>query len=316
MKNSRTDKPFELEDAFDAMGTDVSWKIFSAEEIDQKKQSEAKRRIRKIFQENEKIFSRFDDDSELSQLNKSKGKKFKVSEAMLRVLLFCEKFHQISGGFFDPRVLENLKKIGYEKDFRKNHQFFKSKKTSLTKMKKDLVDDLIIFSEEKSALIKMDIDTTGIVKGYTIDRAAEFLLEEGFENFIIDAGGDMFIQGLNSDGEKWKIGIEDVADEKILLGLSGVGLATSGINRKQWTVNGKSFHHLINPKNPNEFSFDLKTVTVIREKTVEADGRAKSLFLMGRIEGLKFANKNEIKALFLDYKGNVYFSEKIKEDII
>lgn len=101
-----------------------------------------------------------------------------------------------------------------------------------------------------------------------------------------------------------------------MLKLKNEGIATSGISRKKWEAGGKKFHHLINPKDTENFSFDLKTVTVIREKTVEADGRAKVLFLMGKVKGLEFANRNNLKALFLDYKGNVYLSEKMKENVI
>ncbi len=107
-------------------------------------------------------------------------------------------------------------------------------------------------------MIKKEVDTTGIVKGWTVDLVSKFLLKEGFKNFIIDAGGDMSIQGLNGNCEKWKIGIEDVDDTKIMLECSRIGLATSGINRKQWVVGEKKVHHLINPKDPNRFSLDLK----------------------------------------------------------
>lgn len=306
----------EINDSFDAMGTEVSLKIILKEPIKETQIAKIKKTARKIFKENKNIFSRFDKNSELSLINKKKGQKIGVSKKMLEILLLCKKFHQISGGYFDPRILENLKKIGYQKDFRTNKIFFDGNRLNLEKIEEPLETDLQIFEEEQQVLIKKEIDTTGIVKGHTVDLVAQFLLEEGFENFIVDAGGDMSIQGLNLNNEKWKIGIEDVDDEKILLGISGGGLATSGINRKQWMVGGKTFHHLINPKNPNKFDTDLKTVTVIREKTVEADGRAKTLYLMGREVGLKFANKNKIKALFLDYQGNVYLSEEIKKDLV
>ncbi|MCK5080901.1 MAG: FAD:protein FMN transferase, partial [Candidatus Moranbacteria bacterium] len=246
-------------------------------------------------------------------INKNLGLEIVVSPAMLEILLLCQKFNQISKGYFDPRILENLKKIGYDRDFRKHHFYFKEKELELFRIEKPLEKDLKIFPEEKKIIAKREIDTTGIVKGYTVDLVAEFLAEEGFENFIIDAGGDMSIRGLDENGKKWRIGIEGLNNNAVMLAASDVGLATSGISRKKWTVGEKNVHHLINPKNPSEFSYDLKTVAVIEEKTVEADGRAKSLFLMGRKQGIEFANENKIKALFLDYKGNVYLSEEIKK---
>lgn len=316
MKNNRFENKDVTEDFFEAMGTEVSLKIVFSEETTDERKGELKKKVRNIFEKNEKTFSRFRGDSELSKINLNLGVKIPVSPQMLKVLLLCERFHELSNGFFDPRVISNLKKIGYKKDFKEYLSFCKDNETRLNKATEVLSDDLEIFSKDKKIITKKEIDTTGIVKGYTVDLATKFLQDEGLNNFIVDAGGDMFAQGLNQDGEKWKIGIEGLEEGKTLLEISNLGIATSGISRKRWKIGKEEFHHLINPKNPSKFSFDLKTVTVIEEKTVEADGRAKSLFLMGRKAGLEFANKNEIKALFLDYNENVYLSEKIQENVV
>ncbi|MCX6762162.1 MAG: FAD:protein FMN transferase, partial [Candidatus Moranbacteria bacterium] len=86
-------------------------------------------------------------------------------------------------------------------------------------------------------------------------------------------------------------------------------------SRKKWQIEGKNFHHLVNPKNPNEFSYEIRTVSVIAENTENADGRAKTLVLMGKEEGFKFAKKNKIAAIFLDYKGNIFISPEAKKYI-
>jgi thiamine biosynthesis lipoprotein len=186
----------------------------------------------------------------------------------------------------------------------------------MEKITGQLKDDLKVDVEARTAIARKRIDTTGIAKGYTVDEAARFLLKEGFKNFIVDAGGDMYAAGSNDEGTPWRVAIEGIEESKLMLRLSEVGLATTGIDRKRWTIGGKKYHHLINPKDPENFSHDIKTVSVVEEKTVEADGRAKVLVLMGKVKGLEFANQNNIKALFLDYKGNVYLSEAIKSYII
>jgi FAD:protein FMN transferase len=183
-------------------------------------------------------------------------------------------------------------------------------------MKNSLDEDLLIDKNKKTVIAQRRIDTTGIVKGYTVDIASEYLKKEGYENFVVDAGGDMYARGRNKNGEKWKIGIEGLNSNDVMLTLQDEAIATSGISRKQWQLGEKRVHHLINPKDPENFSHEIKTVTVIEDKAVEADGRAKSLFLMGVGEGIEFANKNNIKALFLDYKGTIYVSEKIKENLL
>lgn len=293
------------------MGTDVSIEIVETEDV-----SDELTEIENIFKKNEKIFSRFRDDSELSKINNNLGKETNVSREMLEVLELCLKFNKISDGYFDPRVIENLEIIGYDRDFKSNDLNKVDTDIKLEKITGELVEDLIINREGKTVLVKKRIDTTGIAKGYTVDEAGKYLDSKGFKNYIVDAGGDMNIKGLNDEGKKWCIGIEGLEDNKLMLELTDCGVATSGISRKRWKIGEKKVHHLINPKDPENFSHDIKTVTVVEEKTVEADGRAKVLVLMGKEKGLEFANQNKIKALFLDYKGNVYLSEAIKENII
>lgn len=299
------------------MGTDISAEIFFGHLMSKDAIVEVLEKIREIFAENEKIFSRFQEDSELSKINNSVGKEIAVSEKMFAVLQLCLKFNKISGGYFDPRIIENLEKIGYDKDFGINDfNSVESQEIELEKFETDLQEDVILNAEHKTVLIKKRIDTTGIAKGYTVDEAAQYLKSQSIGNFVVDAGGDMYAYGKNSEDQIWKIGVEGMDDNMIMLSLNNEGIATSGISRKRWIRGEKKVHHLINPKDPDNFSYDIKTVTVIEKETVEADGRAKVLVLMGKEKGLEFADKNNIKALFLDYKGNVYLSKAIKEKIL
>lgn len=305
----------KIKNNFRAMGTDISVEIIvdKADMVDSAEKD--MQTVKNIFAKNEKIFSRFLPDSELSKINSNLGREIKVSREMFEVLKLCLEFNEVSWGYFDPRIIGNLEKIGYDRNFREMGEIREIGEISPEGISGRLEDDLILDSEKSIAIFKKRMDTTGIVKGYTVDEAADFLKREGWQNFLIDAGGDMFVQGFNKEGEDWRIGIEGLEDEKIMLKLHNQGIATSGISRKKWEAGGKKFHHLINPMDPENFSCDLKTVTVIKEKTVEADGRAKVLFLMGKEKGLEFANSHNLKALFLDYKNNVYLSEAMKEKV-
>lgn len=308
-----------LKEKFRAMGTDVSIDIVINKNAvnTEREAKKAFEKIRAIFKKNEKTFSRFDENSELSKMNKNLGQETKVSREMLEVLELCLKFYKEAEGYFDPRVIGNLEKIGYDKDFRTNDLNSEENiNVWLEKIQGKLEEDLILDRNKKSVLAKGRIDTTGIAKGFTVDEAAKYLKSEGFDNFIVDAGGDMYAEGLSDTLKEWRVGIEGLKNDKIMLKLSHAGIATSGISRKRWQKGRKKVHHLINPKDPENFSYGLKTVTVIKNKAVEADGKAKVLFLMGLQDGMRFANKNNLKALFLDYKGNVYLSEAIKENFI
>jgi thiamine biosynthesis lipoprotein len=107
--------------------------------------------------------------------------------------------------------------------------------------------------------------------------------------------------------------VEGIPHEKMMFAISENGLATSGISKRKWEIDGKKFHHLINPKKPRNFLFDLKTVTVISGTTQDADVWAKSLFLMGKKSAMIYARENNLAALILDYRGSAWISPKAKE---
>jgi len=301
---------------FKAMGTIVSADVAVNSDSEKKRAEEALESVQKIFQENEKRFSRFTNDSELIKINQNTGKTVSISDSMAEILNLCLEFNA-KYPLFDPRIIGNLEKIGYRKDFEK-HNFNQPavENDKLESFNRLLKDDLKLNLQEKKVQLEKRIDLGGIAKGFTADKAVAFLQQEKFDNFIIDAGGDIYAQGLNETAELWKIDIEGIAMGKILLGLSGEAVATSGIGKRRWKSGEQKVHHLLNPFQPDKFSPDLKSVTAVAEKTVLADVLAKTLFILGREEGLKEAQDKKIKAIFLDYKGNAYISDEIKKNIL
>lgn len=305
-----------LSSDFRALGTDIHAEI-ALDEISREKKEKATSdlgELEEIYRAKQKIFCRFNQESELSQLNQNIGVRQKASPDILYLAGRALHYNKISGGLYDPRIIEVLEKIGYVLDFRKTDFEKKDLPEEFSKIEGDLSWDLEVSGN--MILFGKRMDFSGIAKGYTTDCAAEYLKKQGWKNFLIDSGGDMFAAGKNADGEKWRIEIEGVPKEKMMLEISEKGIATSGISRKKWQIQGKKFHHLVNPKSPNEFSYDLRTVSVIAENTENADGRAKTLVLMGKEKGLQFAKENEIAAAFLDYKGNIFISPEAKKYIL
>lgn len=304
---------FEINSDFRALGTDINIRVVVEDETEKEKAGNDLKKAKNIFSSKEKIFSRFDPESELCRLNKNTGVWQKASLDMLYLIGRALYYNDISGGLYDPRVIEVLEKIGYDKDFKGKdfskvdspQEFFAAK----TELRNDLkIDDNKIFFARR-------MDFSGIAKGYIVDQAAEFLKKRGWKNFLVDAGGDMNIFGRNDEEKKWRIAVEGIPEEKLMLEISGKGIATSGISRKKWQIKGKKFHHLVNPQDPNHYSYELRTVSVISENTENADGRAKTLVLMGKEKGLEFAKYNRIAAILLDYKGNIFVSPEAKKYI-
>jgi thiamine biosynthesis lipoprotein len=306
-------KKVEFQSDFKSLGTDINIQIVLENKEEASRAKKDANEIRELFSAKEKIFSRFNPESELNRLNKNLGVCQKASPDILYLSRRALYYNKMSGGLYDPRIIEVLEQIGYNKDFKAKDFSKMDLPPVFSATKTGLSHDLKI--EKDKVIFARRMDFSGIAKGYITDCAAEFLKKQGWKNFLVDSGGDMRIIGKNADGEKWRIEIEGIPEKKLMLELSEVGIATSGISRKKWQINGKKFHHLVNPKNPNHFSYELRMVSVVAKNTENADGRAKTLVLMGKQRGLEFAKKNKIAAVFLDYRGDVFLSPATRKYI-
>jgi len=129
------------------------------------------------------------------------------------------------------------------------------------------------------------IDPSGIVKGWAIFNAASLLKEHGFQNFYVDAGGDIQVSGKNEKGTDWTIGIRNPfnRDEIVkVVRLVNKGVATSGLY-----IRGQ---HIYNPHKPTMPITDIASMTVIGPNVYDADRFATAAFAMG-VKGIQFIEK-------------------------
>jgi thiamine biosynthesis lipoprotein len=130
-------------------------------------------------------------------------------------------------------------------------------------------------------------DPSGLVKGWAIYKASQLVHGWGFQDFYVDAGGDIQAFGHNAAGHEWRVGIRNpFRQDQIVkvIHLSGAGIATSGTY-----VRG---NHIYDPHSSGPLGDDLVSLTVIGPNVYEADRFATAAFAMGRkgisfIEGLK-----------------------------
>lgn len=126
-------------------------------------------------------------------------------------------------------------------------------------------------------------DPLGLVKGWAIYAASKILVKGGYENFYIDAGGDIQAMGKNKDGKPWKVGIQSPfsASEivKVLTLSNNEGVATSGTY-----IRGK---HIFDPKEKKEAISNILSLTVVGPNIFDADRFATAAFAMGE-KGIVF----------------------------
>ncbi len=299
------------------MGTDVVIDIVGASEHKIQIEEDLER-IKKFFDDIENRFSRFRASSELSFVNAHVGMYVQVSRDFITVLDDAISFHHASKGIFDPRIHDALVRAGYDRDFHANdlsHNSTVPDEKYVEMSQKILRDEIIIDRQHMTVWTARSIDLSGIVKGWAVDRAKQ-LIRAHVDGYIVDAGGDMWAQGVDEHGEKWYIGIEGTTDKDILMKVDGEGVATSGVTRRQWNHGVERRHHLINPRHEKQFSFDLSTVTVISQTVEDADVWAKVLFLKGINDGLAYANAHHMKAIFIDHNKEIYVSQSAQKNIV
>jgi thiamine biosynthesis lipoprotein len=266
--------------------------------------------IEKLYDDTHKRFSRFDDKSELSLINSQLNKWQNVSTEMIEVANLMLDFYEKTQGYVDPRIISTLENAGYNKDF-DSIDIAKGNVGKLESISNSLGEDLKVVAEK--IYFSRPMDFAGIVKGYVNDKASEYLMSQGWRNFLVDSGGDMFFKGNDEKGNVWTIDIEGISSKKLMFELSDMAVATSGIGKRKWERNGKRYHHIIHPKNSDFFSFDLQSVSVVAEKTIQADVLAKTLFLLGKDQGKKYAKENEIACVILEYNGRAWMSPSVSK---
>ena len=232
--------------------------------------------VKKDAENVENDFSYYKKSSFVSILNREAyQKEVEVPAHVCKLIEKSLEYGEMSGGFFDITYKStgelwenNGNKIPDDKIIEEKQQFVGGDKVSVN------CDE----NKIKFAGTGVKIDLGGVAKGYAIDRAGEILKKHGFENFIVNYGGDMLFCG-NKGGKPWSIGIRNPDKpaeilKKLELGISGCqGIATSGDYERFFVIEGHTFSHIMNPKTGKPVK-DAKSVTVIGENATSADAAA------------------------------------------
>lgn len=154
----------------------------------------------------------------------------------------------------------------------------------------------------------------GIGKGYAIDRGAGLLRAAGFDDFVIQAGGDMFAAGTNN-GPAWKLGIADPRGDHAAFAAVEVRdrtASTSGDYERFFIKEGVRYHHLIDPDR-GEPARGCRSVTIVAARAVIADVLSTGVFIMGPEAGMKLIEEMpEVEGVIVTAANQVLISSGLK----
>lgn len=262
----------------------------------------------------EKMFSRTMEDSEIALLNENG--KMTVSDETTELLSKGLYYSELSDGAFDITI-EPVSSLW---DFTSGENELPD--SNLIQKNLQYIDYRKVQIEGNSVSLKegMGIDLGAIAKGYIADRLKEYLQEQGVESAYISLGGNVLCIGSKLSGADFLIGIrnpQSTAGEPVVgVSVSDKSIVTSGTYERYIIIDGKKYHHILNPKTGYSYENNLDSVTIISDKSVDGDGLSTTCFALGLDEGMKLINSlDNVWAIFIDQEGNIIYSEGFKENI-
>ncbi len=160
------------------------------------------------------------------------------------------------------------------------------------------------------------LDLGGIGKGWTVDRAAEVLRR--FDNFVVDAGGDIYAAGTQDDGAPWTVGVEDPTNrgrDVAVLAVRDRAVVTSTTSRRRWVLQGQERHHLIDPRTGHPAASGVASVTAIASSAARAETLAKAALLLGPREGILFLEERGVKGILVLDGGHLELTPSLQKEL-
>lgn len=186
------------------------------------------------------------------------------------------------------------------------------------------INKVVIDEKEQTVYLddpEMSLDVGAVAKGYATEKVAQTIEKEGITNLMLSVGGNIRTIGKKLDEKgnvvNWAVGIQNPdegSDQAIvqLLSLSGQSLVTSGVYERYYTVDGKNYHHIIDPDTlmPSD---EYLSVSILCDSSAVADAYSTAVFNMPIDEGKQFIeNSDGVEAFWIMADGSYIYSSGFK----
>ena len=239
--------------------------------------------------------------SEISKLNKNK--KQVVSADTMSLIKESVKISKATNSSFNPTIYPLMELWGFT-----TKNYYVPKDNEIKPLLNHMDIDNIKIDESKNEVsfkdIKMKIDLGAIAKGYTSSKIIDIFKDNNIKSGMVTLGGNVQVLGKKPDGSLWKVGIQNPIGEDEYLGVlqtSNKAVITSGGYERNFTKNGKTYHHILDPSNGYPANNGLTSVTIISSDGTLADALSTSLFVMGKDKAIDFYKKSNYNFDFILY---------------
>ena len=249
----------------------------------------------------------------------AKGKSITISQQMVDLLTLGKQMAERSQGYFQPAIGQLLALWGFQRDDPFNNQSVPPSETI-----KQIVDShpsmsqiTIKDGELSCSNPQVMLDLGGFGKGFGLELLKKQLLDRGISNMLLNAGGDIISYG-KAGNRPWVVGIRNPFADNVLATLElsqNETVFTSGNYERGFIINGKRYHHIINPFNGYPSS-GIASATVIGDNGAWSDAAATTMLLAGVEKAFELATDMGVKHLLIITDEGQYYLDQGMLDLL
>lgn len=259
------------------------------------------------------IYHDYDGINNLKTVNDRAGQEpVAVDRRIIDLLLACKRDYELTGGKVNV-AMGSVLQLWHEARSNGIHDPANAALPDASALQEasghtDL--DAVIIDEQAGTVCITDplvrLDVGAVAKGWSAQRVAQ----TAPAGLLLSVGGNVCATGpKDSSGTPWVVGVQNPDGGNYLhtIYVSDGCVVTSGDYQRSYTVDGKRYHHIIDPETLYPASI-WRSVTVVCDDSGLADALSTALFLLSRKEGQLLLDQCDAEAMWVDADGNQYYS--------
>lgn len=265
------------------------------------------------------IYHDYEGLNNLKTVNDHAGKSpVTVDSRIIRMLLDCKAYYETTGGMVNV-AMGSVLQLWHEArndGIDDPAQAYLPDEAALKAAAEHMDLSMVEIDEEASTVYITDpavrLDVGAVAKGWSVQRVCE----EAPEGLLVSVGGNVCATGpKDPSGTAWVVGIQNPDGGETYLHtlfLTKGSVVTSGDYQRAFMVDGKLYHHIIDPD--TLFPSTLwRSVTIVCDDSGLADALSTALFLLPQEAGQQLLDQFGAKAMWVDQNGNILYSTEFEE---